>query len=85
MRRACIDIGSNTTRLLVAECDGEHLLEIHQERAFTRISRGLREDGTISAAKIAEVVETVAEQLRLARELGSEDVHEIVVAFATEP
>ena len=32
VRRACIDIGSNTTRLLVADCDGERLLEIHQER-----------------------------------------------------
>ena len=30
-RYACIDIGSNTTRLLVAECDrGVH--EVHQER-----------------------------------------------------
>ncbi len=80
MRRACIDIGSNTTRLLVAECEEDYLLEIHQERAFTRISRGLRDDGTISPAKISEVVEVVADQLRLAHELGSEDVYAVATA-----
>ena len=41
MRGACIDIGSNTTRLLVADCAGHELTEIHQERVFTRIGRGL--------------------------------------------
>ena len=35
VRRACIDIGSNTTRLLVAECGRDQLDEVHQERAFT--------------------------------------------------
>jgi exopolyphosphatase / guanosine-5'-triphosphate,3'-diphosphate pyrophosphatase len=80
VRRACIDIGSNTTRLLVADCDGEQLLEVHQERAFTRIGRGLRGDGTISAAKIAEVVEVVVAQLRNARELGVTDVRGVGTA-----
>ena len=80
MRRACIDIGSNTTRLLVAECGSEQLLEIHQERAFTRIGRGLQDDGTISRAKIAEVAEVVAEQVRLARELGSVELHGVATA-----
>jgi exopolyphosphatase/guanosine-5'-triphosphate,3'-diphosphate pyrophosphatase len=80
VRRACIDIGSNTTRLLVAECDGQQLLEIHQERAFTRIGRGLLGDGTIAPAKIAEVAEVVERQLRLARALGSEDVYGVATA-----
>ena len=48
VRRACIDIGSNTTRLLVAECGDARLLEVHQERAFTRIGRALRDDGAIA-------------------------------------
>ena len=47
VRRACIDVGSNTTRLLVAECEAGQLTELHQERAFTRIGRGLRRDGAI--------------------------------------
>ena len=74
MRRACIDIGSNTTRLLVAECEADHLHEIRQERAFTRIGRGIAGDGTIDQAKIAEVVDVVSGQLAHARELGASEV-----------
>jgi exopolyphosphatase/guanosine-5'-triphosphate,3'-diphosphate pyrophosphatase len=80
VRRACIDIGSNTTRLLVAECDGERLLEVHQERAFTRLGRGVFHDGAIPPAKIPEVVQVVAEQLRIARELGAAEVHGVATA-----
>ncbi len=79
MRRACIDIGSNTTRLLVAECDGKQLVELHQQRAFTRIGRGLR-DGTIEAEKIGEVVSIVAEQMQAAVELGSVEVRGVATA-----
>jgi exopolyphosphatase/guanosine-5'-triphosphate,3'-diphosphate pyrophosphatase len=80
VRRACIDIGSNTTRLLVAECDQKQLREVHQEKVFTRIGRGLQDDGTIGAAKIAEVVEVVQLQLRNARELGAADIRCVATA-----
>jgi exopolyphosphatase/guanosine-5'-triphosphate,3'-diphosphate pyrophosphatase len=80
VRRACIDIGSNTTRLLVAECDGERLLEIHQERAFTHIGRELRGEGAIGVAKITEVVQVVQQQLRTARQLGAVDVQGVATA-----
>jgi exopolyphosphatase / guanosine-5'-triphosphate,3'-diphosphate pyrophosphatase len=80
VRRACIDIGSNTTRLLVAECDGRRLLEIYQERAFTRLGRGLADHGEIAPAKISEVVEVVAEQLRTARQLGAREVYGVATA-----
>lgn len=74
MRRACIDIGSNTTRLLVADCVGGGLRECRQERAFTQIGRSLDADGAIPDAKLAEVVSTVRGQLAIARELGAEQI-----------
>jgi exopolyphosphatase/guanosine-5'-triphosphate,3'-diphosphate pyrophosphatase len=80
VRRACIDIGSNTTRLLVAECGAEQLSEVHQARAFTRIGRGIAGDGTIAEAKIAEVVGVVTEQLARARDLGSSEVLGVATA-----
>jgi exopolyphosphatase/guanosine-5'-triphosphate,3'-diphosphate pyrophosphatase len=80
VRRACIDIGSNTTRLLVAESDGEILLEVHQERVFTHIGRGLSSDGAIGSDKITEVVAVVCDQLQTARELGSADVQGVATA-----
>jgi exopolyphosphatase / guanosine-5'-triphosphate,3'-diphosphate pyrophosphatase len=80
VRRACIDVGSNTTRLLVAESDGARLRELHQERAFTRIGRALRDDGTISPEKIVEVVQVVAGQLATAHKLGAVGVHAVATA-----
>jgi exopolyphosphatase/guanosine-5'-triphosphate,3'-diphosphate pyrophosphatase len=80
VRGACIDIGSNTTRLLVADCDRDGLREVHQERAFTRISRGLTAGGAISKAKIAEVADVVAKDLQTARELGAERIDAVATA-----
>lgn len=68
-RCACIDIGSNTTRLLVAENDAERLLELVAERVFTRLGSALDEQGEIGPQKVAEVAAVVARQVRLAREL----------------
>jgi exopolyphosphatase/guanosine-5'-triphosphate,3'-diphosphate pyrophosphatase len=80
VRRACIDIGSNTTRLLVAECEGQVLLEVHQERVFTHIGHGMDRAGTIAPAKIAEVAHVVSEQVRVARELGATEVKGVATA-----
>ena len=80
MRRACIDIGSNTTRLLVADCDGTGLVEQRQERAFTLIGRSIDQSGAIPATKLAEVVHAVVSQYRIARELGAEQVRCVATA-----
>ncbi len=80
MRRACIDIGSNTTRLLIADCDGEGLVEVHQDRVFTHVRRGLNPEDEIAAEKIAEVVAVVACQLATARALGAADVRCVATA-----
>ena len=42
---ACVDIGTNTTRVLVAEVDGGQLVERVQRRAFTRIGKGMTAGG----------------------------------------
>jgi exopolyphosphatase/guanosine-5'-triphosphate,3'-diphosphate pyrophosphatase len=76
---ACIDIGSNTTRLLVADASREHLRELASQRAFTRIGKALRGGGPIPRKKIKETAEVVETQARVARELGAEEI----VAVAT--
>lgn len=63
MRFGCIDIGSNTTRLLVADCDGGRLQVVRQERSFTWIGNELLERGALSEAKIAEIVAVVVTQV----------------------
>ena len=37
---ACIDIGTNTTRVLVADGSDGRLTEVLQRRAFTRLGAG---------------------------------------------
>lgn len=70
----CIDIGSNTTRLLVAEVAGGHLRELVVQRAFTRIGKSMSKGGPIPREKIAETAEVVASQARVAREVGAEQI-----------
>jgi len=81
---ACIDIGSNTTRLLVAEPADGRIRELAHQRAFTRIGKGLGRDDAIPPKKIAEVVEVVATQVRVARELGSEEIRAVATAAIRE-
>ena len=76
----CIDIGTNTTRVLVSEVDGERLAEVLQQRVFTRIGKGMTAGGEIPAAKTAEVAAVVARQLALAREAGARHVRVVATA-----
>ena len=81
MRLGCIDIGSNTTRLLVADGGCGSLRWIHQERSFTRLGQELFERGKIGTAKIAEVVQVVRNQREIAAQLGAARV-EVVATEA---
>ena len=68
---ACIDIGSNTTRLLVADASEDRLRPVVQRRAFTRIGAALTPGGTIGPEKVEEVAGVVAEQAAEAAEAGA--------------
>jgi exopolyphosphatase / guanosine-5'-triphosphate,3'-diphosphate pyrophosphatase len=76
---ACIDIGSNTTRLLVADAGEGRLRELVAQRAFTRIGKSLQNGTTIPAEKIAETAEVVRTQATVAAEVGAQEI----VAVAT--
>jgi exopolyphosphatase/guanosine-5'-triphosphate,3'-diphosphate pyrophosphatase len=69
-RLACIDIGSNTTRLLIADRRVGRLTPVRQERVFTRIGEELLPEGRLGASKVAEVAAVVRAQLETARAHG---------------
>jgi exopolyphosphatase/guanosine-5'-triphosphate,3'-diphosphate pyrophosphatase len=81
---AAIDIGSNTTRVLVAEPEDGQLRKVMEQRAYTRIGKAARHEGRIDEEKIAEVAEVVATQVRLARELGAEMIRPVATAAIRE-
>jgi exopolyphosphatase/guanosine-5'-triphosphate,3'-diphosphate pyrophosphatase len=83
VRRACIDIGSNTTRLLVADCEqgaNGRIEIVHQERAFTHLGRDRLPNGEIPPATLKAVSAVVGGQLEVARLLGCGDVRAVATA-----
>lgn len=81
---AAIDIGSNTTRVLVAEPMDGQLTKVMEQRAYTRINKAIGIDGAIRPDKVDEVCEVVATQVRLARELGAEVIRAVATAAVRE-
>src|SRR6478672_6590835 len=75
---ACVDIGTNTTRLLVAERDGGRLREVAAVRRFLRLVPG--EGGAIAADALAELAAIVAAHARTAREHGVVELHVVGTA-----
>ena len=73
---ACVDIGTNTTRVLVAHVKDGRLTEVLQQRAFTRIGT----QPEIAPEKIEEVARVVADQVALAATAGAERVRVVATA-----
>lgn len=73
MRLACIGIGSNAIRLLVAEWSQGRLCVIRRERRGTRLFAGLV-DGALTQQSIRSSVEAVAELAMLARRSGAQEI-----------
>jgi len=81
---AAIDIGSNTTRLLVAEPVEGQLKKVMEQRAYTRIGKAVDAEGAILVEKIEEVGDVVGTQVRLAQELGAEEIRAVATAAIRE-
>lgn len=81
---AAIDIGSNTTRLLVAEPVDGQLKKVMEQRAYTRIGKAIDGEGRIEEEKIAEVSDVVGTQMRLAKELGAKEFRAVATAAIRE-
>jgi exopolyphosphatase/guanosine-5'-triphosphate,3'-diphosphate pyrophosphatase len=78
---ACVDIGSNTTRLLVAEIDDDGVWrELMTQRAYTLIGKQTDASGQLPENVIADVAEVVSTQVRLAREMGADDITIVATA-----
>ena len=78
MRSACIDIGSNTTRLLVAEPDGAGLREVLARRMFVPLVNGAQ--GAIDAETVTVLASVVAAHAALARDAGAERIQAVATA-----
>lgn len=80
MLRACIDIGSNTTRLLVADAGPDTVRDVLALRRFTCLGRDCDRDGNLAPERMRAVVEAVREQAAAAREAGVERPRAVATA-----
>ncbi len=76
---AVVDIGTNSTRLLVAEVEDGQIAELERQTTVTRLGEGLEASGRLSNAAIARVSEALADYRETIDRLGAERV----VAVAT--
>ena len=81
---AAIDIGSNTTRILVAEPVEGQLVKLMEQRSYTRIAVSRGRKGKIPKDKVEEVAEVVETQVKLAREVGAEQFRAVATAAIRE-
>jgi exopolyphosphatase/guanosine-5'-triphosphate,3'-diphosphate pyrophosphatase len=80
LRGACIDIGSNTTRLLVADVDHGRLQVVTQETAFTALGRELQAHGRIGASKLVELTTVIEAQVASAQRHGATQTRAVATA-----
>jgi exopolyphosphatase / guanosine-5'-triphosphate,3'-diphosphate pyrophosphatase len=71
-RVAAVDIGTNSTRLLVADVDDGRVADIERETRVTRLGEGVDERRRLLPVPIARVRNTLSDYRRAAEQLGAE-------------
>jgi exopolyphosphatase / guanosine-5'-triphosphate,3'-diphosphate pyrophosphatase len=78
-RVAVIDIGSNSTRLLVADVEGG-VAEVQRRNRVTRLGRGVDLSGQLSDEAIEAACDAIAEYIAICREEGVDQITAIATS-----
>ncbi len=73
-------MGTNSTRLLVADVADGRVREIERRSTVTRLGRGVDTSGQLATEAIEDVCTTVASYIRIYEELGAERVRAIATS-----
>jgi len=84
VRRAVIDVGTNSIKLLVADVSGRDVRPIHEESRQTRLGRGFYETHRLQPDTIAHTAEAVWEFANTAREKNSDSIRVIATSAARD-
>lgn len=84
VRRAVIDIGTNSVKLLVADVNNEHVEPILENAEQTRLGRGFYETHTLQPDAIAATAKAVAQFANDARELKATTTRVFATSAARE-
>lgn len=83
MRVAAIDIGTVTSRLMVADVDASGVRVAHRQSVITNLGEGVDASGELSRAAIERTVAQVASFRRVIDEMSEQAPVDRVVALAT--
>src|SRR5471032_3128934 len=84
IRRAVIDVGTNSIKLLVADVHGRDVQPVHEESKQTRLGKGFYESNRLQSEAIARTAEAVAEFAKTAREEKSASVRVFATSAARD-
>jgi exopolyphosphatase / guanosine-5'-triphosphate,3'-diphosphate pyrophosphatase len=79
-RVAVIDIGTNSTRLLVADVAGGAVSQVERRSTVTRLGRGVDLSGHLSGEAIEDVCAAIGGYVGIIEELGAETVDAIATS-----
>jgi exopolyphosphatase/guanosine-5'-triphosphate,3'-diphosphate pyrophosphatase len=79
-RVAVIDVGTNSSRLLVADVAGDRVTPIDRRSRVTRLGRGVDLSGRLSAEAIEDVCGAIAEYVEAIEELDAGQVDAIATS-----
>ena len=68
MRRAIIDVGTNSVKLLVADVEGERIHPVLEKSEQTRLGQGFYASQFLQSGPLARTARAVADFAQLARE-----------------
>src|SRR4051794_19479541 len=71
VRIAVVDLGTNSTRLLVADVERGRVRQIERRTNVTRLGEGVDSSGRLAPAAVERVLDAVAEYRRVIDELGA--------------
>jgi exopolyphosphatase/guanosine-5'-triphosphate,3'-diphosphate pyrophosphatase len=83
-RRAVIDIGSNSVKLLIADVAGNVVTPLVHEGEQTRLGRGVFETGLLETAAIKDTTRVVANFADKAREHGAPQIQVLATSAARD-
>src|SRR6516164_6752712 len=84
VRRAVIDVGTNSIKLLVADVAGREVRPIHEESRQTRLGQGFYETQRLQPESIARTAEAVWEFGEIAREKNAVSIRVIATSAARD-
>ena len=84
IRRAVIDVGTNSVKLLVADVSGRHAAPVLEESQQTRLGKDFYQSHLLQAEAIARTARAVASLAVKARELQAESIRVIATSAARD-